>query len=82
MTHLLVDRRDLLDETLAVAVLQIEDVVKGPVEVIGDEGYLLVQVVEGVADYPPISAVSTWKVWLHSGHVTVIWLDPLVLRRR
>ena len=82
MAHLLVDRRDLLDEALAVAVLELEDLAERPVEVVGDEGYLLVQVIEGVASYPPISAVSTWNVWLHSGHVTVIWLDPLVLRRR
>lgn len=62
--------------------LQAQNVTQGPMEVIGDEGYLLVKVVEGVARYPPISAVSTWNVWLHSGQVTVIWLDPLLLRRR
>jgi hypothetical protein len=32
-----------------------------PVEVIGDEGYLLVERVERVADYPPAAALSAEK---------------------
>ena len=38
----LVQRRDLLDPRAAVAMLEIHDLVVRPVEVIGDEGYLLV----------------------------------------
>lgn len=59
LIHFTVDRRYFLDETLAVAVLQIQNVFQRPVQVIGNESYLLEQVVEGVAYDPPSSLTST-----------------------
>jgi hypothetical protein len=41
-----------------------------PVEVIGDEGYLLVERLEGVADYPPSGTSSGWNACVHFGQVT------------
>jgi hypothetical protein len=45
----LVDPRDLGDPPGPIAVLEPEDAVEVPVEVVGDEGHLLVERVEGVA---------------------------------
>ena len=45
----LVQARDLGDPAMAVGVLQIEDAIRRPVEVVGDERYLLVEPLEGVA---------------------------------
>ena len=44
-----VDRRNLGDPTSPLAMLHIHDFRAAPVKVIGDEGYLLVQLIEGVA---------------------------------
>src|SRR5262249_37022107 len=44
-----IDRRNLLYPTPPLAVLEVEHIVVRPVKVIRDEGYLLVQRVEGVA---------------------------------
>jgi hypothetical protein len=48
-TPALVDGRDLADPSLAVGVFESQDRLGRPVEVIGHEGYLLVQRLEGVA---------------------------------
>jgi len=77
-----VDRRNLVNEALALAVRQREDGFEIPVEVIRDEGYLLVQAIEGVADYPPAGVVSTSNVLLQCGHVTLMALVPSLLMRR
>lgn len=61
------DCGDLLDPPPALGVLQREDFLAGPVEVVGDEGYLLVQRLEGVARYPPESSSPTSKAWSHFG---------------
>ena len=45
----LIDRRDLLHPTAPLGMLQGHDLIVRPVEVIGDEGYLLVERLEGVA---------------------------------
>ena len=72
----------MLDEPLTIAVLESQHLGQRPMEVIGDEGYLLVQAFEGVAYNPPDSPVSTWKVCWHSGQVTVNWSVPSLLMRR
>jgi hypothetical protein len=45
----LVDGRDLFDPSQPVCVLEIDDGLVRPVKVISDEGYLLVQRLQGVA---------------------------------
>ena len=65
-------RRDLLDPPPALGVLQGEDFLAGPVEVIRDEGYLLVQRLEGVANYPPESSSPTSKACSQRGHFASI----------
>jgi hypothetical protein len=45
----LIDGGDLRHPASAVLVLEVHDGVEGPVEMVGDEGYLLVQQIEGVA---------------------------------
>ena len=47
--HPSIDRRDLSDPFAALGMFHGHDLPLRPVEVIGDKGYLLVQVVEGVA---------------------------------
>ena len=46
---------NLAHPLLTLPVLQVQNAVQRPVEVIGDIGYLLVQAVEGVAYNPPAS---------------------------
>src|SRR5262249_18998712 len=82
LVQLPVDGRNLVDQALPVAVLEAQDLGEGPVEVVGDEGYLLEQSVEGVAYRSPGREASTANSWLHSGQVTVICSVPLVLIRR
>jgi hypothetical protein len=47
--EVLVDRRDLLHPAPTLGMFQIHDPLQRPVEVEGDEGYLLVERFEGVA---------------------------------
>jgi len=77
-----VDRRNFVDEALPVAVRQAQNGFERPVEVVGDEGYLLVQAVEGVAYDPPAGVLSNWNVFLQCGQVTVCALVPSELMRR
>jgi hypothetical protein len=44
-----IDGADLQHPPAPVGVLQVQDVARWPVKVVGDEGYLLVELVEGVA---------------------------------
>ena len=53
IVDLAVNARDLPQPDVALVVLHIQDVVERPVEVIGDVGYLLVKLLQGVASYPP-----------------------------
>lgn len=53
----------------------------GPMEMIGDIGYLLAQAVERVASYPPSLAKST-STWCPSAQVTVKMVVPSSLMRR
>lgn len=50
---------DLLHPASSVQVLQLQELGHGPVEVIGEVGYLLMELVEGVAGYPPTSLILT-----------------------
>jgi hypothetical protein len=78
--HLPVDRRYLIHKALPVAVLQIEDLLKGPMEVISDIGYLFEQAVDGVAYDPPGPEFSTSKTCSQAGQVTVsVLLSPSLL---
>jgi hypothetical protein len=49
LIQLPIDSRDLFDPTPAVGVFQIHHGLGRPMKVIGDEGYLLVQRLEGIA---------------------------------
>ncbi len=53
LVHPLVDARDLGHPVAPVAVLELHDLVMGPVEVVRDERDLLGQLIDGVADHSP-----------------------------
>lgn len=74
-----VDPGDLIYPLLPVAMFQIKNVLKRPVEVIGQVGYLLVQAVKGVAYDPPSSARFTSCLVWQAGHATVMTLLPCSL---
>ncbi len=77
-----VDVRDLLRPEAAVTVLHIQYLVEGPVEVVGDVSYLLVELFEGVAYNPPGWPNSTMNLRLHAGHVAGTVAVPSSLIRR
>ena len=58
---LFVHSRNLFHPFPSVTMLQAHDVVVTPVKVIGDKGYLLIHLFEGVAYNPPIEGRSTSK---------------------
>ena len=66
----LVDSRYLLDPPPPVPVFHPEQLLRRPVEVIGNEGYLPVEPVEGVAQDSPAASASTSKPCRHCGQVT------------
>ena len=70
--HSSVDTADFPHPAPAVAMLHIHDLGLGPVKVIGNEGYLLVQLIEGVAYNPPKVGRSISKACRHCGHVAVM----------
>ena len=79
--HALVNRRDFLDPSLSFRMLEGEDLLARPVKVISNEGYLLVQRREGVADHPPASSIPTSKVCSHFGQRAGIVARPSWLIR-
>jgi hypothetical protein len=70
--HACVDPRDLVGPPSALGVLEVEQVVEGPVEVVGDVRDLLVQPVDRVRRYSPRRppATSTAKSVPQEGQVT------------
>ena len=50
---------DLFDKAASVTVLEFHDFLQRPVKVVGQEGYLLVELFEGVAYDSPDAATST-----------------------
>ena len=79
-----VDTRDLVDEAPAIGMLEIEDLLEPPVEVVGDVRGLLVELVRPVRQDPPrrSPAISTLNSWLQAGQLTATWLVPSWLTRR
>ena len=78
-----IDISNFFDPPLPFGVFEIENLSQGPVKVISDIGYLLVQAFEGVAyDCPPRFAKSSSKVVLHSGQVRDRVVRPSSLMRR
>lgn len=67
---------NFLDPSLPFPVLKVHDLGVGPMEVIGDEGYLLVQPVEGVARYSPTGSSSTSNWCSHLGQMAVMLPVP------
>jgi len=78
----LVDLADLLDPEASVGVLQGQDLLQRPVEMVGEVGYLLVELIERVAYDPPVAPGSTSNSLPHSGHLTLIADEPVSLIRR
>lgn len=77
----LIDGGNFFDPEAAVFVFQVQDSLQGPVQVIGYEGYLLIQRFEGVAYNPPSACISTWNACEHSGHTAPRLALPLRLMR-
>jgi len=65
-----VQTRDLVDPAAAVDVLELEELVRRPVEVVGHERYLLDEEIEGVAANPPRLFTSASNSCSHCGHTT------------
>lgn len=79
-----IDRRDLADEALPVGVLELEDLVERPVQVVGDVRDLLVEAVGRVRQDPPrrSPAISTVNSCRQAGQATAAWVVPSWLMRR
>jgi hypothetical protein len=67
LVQLAVDGRNLTYPASAFPVLHVHDLIRRPMEMKGDEGYLLVQRIEGVANYPPSAATSARNSCRHWG---------------
>ncbi len=65
-----IDLIDLLHPFRPLTVTQLQDVFWRPMQVIGDECYLLVQAIGGVAYDPPRRIASTSNSWAQFGQVT------------
>ena len=79
-----IDCADLFDEAASVTVLEFHDFLQRPVKVVGQEGYLLVELFEGVAYDSPGAppSVSSSKRVEHDGHVASTRVCPFSLTRR
>lgn len=67
----LIQARDFTHPTSSVRVLERENALLVPMEVVSDEGYLLEDRVEGVASNPPRPPTSAWNSCSHFGQLTV-----------
>jgi hypothetical protein len=61
--------------------LHVHDFVMRPVKVISEKGYLLVEPIEGVADYSPMGMTSTSNLCSHLGQAALSEFDPFPLIR-
>ncbi len=77
-----VDFVDLVDPLAAVGVLELQDLLQRPVEVVGEVGYLLVELVEGVARYPPTSLTLMSTSVPQLGQIAFATVLPSILTRR
>ena len=68
LVQLPIDAGDFRHPAAAIGVLHVQDLIRRPMKVKGDEGYLLVQRIEGVAHYPPRLATSARNSCWHWGH--------------
>ena len=84
LAQFLIDCADLFDEAASVTVLEFHDFLQRPVKVVGQEGYLLVELFEGVAYDSPGAppSVSSSKRVEHVGHVASMRVCPFSLTRR
>src|SRR6185312_13607521 len=85
---LAIDPRYLTQPDVSFVVLHSQDVVERPMEVVRDIGYLLVNLLQGVARYPPAPAApppprrsTSNSVW-HEGHLAWTLGAPSSLMRR
>lgn len=58
-TEMAINFGNLIDPPLSFAMLHIHNLSIRPVKVIRNKGYLLVEAIEGVADYSPSGSIST-----------------------
>ena len=83
LVNFFVDGRYLTHPGLPLFVFHLQNIVQGPMEMVGDVRYLLVKAIQGVAQdspgAPPI--VTSWE-WPHSGHVMGTLLVPSSLTCR
>jgi hypothetical protein len=70
LVHALVETRDLGHPAPPIRVFERENRLRFPVEVVGNERYLLEESIEGVATNPPRPSTSTWTSCSHSGQTT------------
>ncbi|GAA3638679.1 hypothetical protein GCM10022236_46350 [Microlunatus ginsengisoli] len=79
-----VEGTDLADEPLSLGVLEVEDLLTGPVQVVGDVRDLFVQTIGRVRQdsprRPPETSTAKW--WSQEGQVTVARVWPSVFTRR
>ena len=80
--ELRINSGDLVDPSLTLAVLQVHDLVIGPVEVVSNVGYLLEQAVRRVAYSSPDPLTSTSNSASHSGQVIPMCAVPSSFTRR
>jgi hypothetical protein len=77
-----VDGVDFVDPTPSIEVLQLQHIAQRPMEVVGDVCYLLIELVEGVAGYPPTSLMLTSTSVPQFGHLVWATAEPSALMRR
>ena len=72
---------DFLHPALPLGVVKAQHFSQGPVHVSSEEGCLLVDPVQGVADYPPSSGTSISLACPQCGQASVAVRGPSPLRR-
>ena len=70
---------DLPNPNAALAMFQVHDLLVRPIEMDGNQGYLLADCFQGVAYDSPNVLVSTSNACLHCGHSVFTWPFELPL---